>query len=157
MKEFLETTLGKGLLIIIVLGVWGVNFINFSEILSPSNEIVNRDIREVSLEDLVMPTSSTYKYKETSRDPFNPNRRVVETPIKKEVSKQEEKPFQLPQLSLNGIIGETAIITDSGGESYFVAKGDSLLSSYIIQVTRDSVILSSQNRRFILTLNSTDQ
>lgn len=157
MKEFLETTLGRGLLITIVLGVWGVNFISFSEILSPSSEIVNRDIREVLLEDLVMPTSSTYQYKKTSKDPFNPNHKMIEVPIQKKVIEQEEKPFQLPQLSLNGIIGEVAIITGAGGESYFVAKGDSLLSSYIVHITRDSVILSSRSRRFILTLNSTDQ
>lgn len=157
MKEFLETTPGKILLFIVVLGVWGVNFLNFSEIMNSSGETVNRDIREVSIDDLVMPTSSTYRYRATSRDPFNPNNRVSEPEPNREQLQLQEQPFQRPQLSLTGIIGEIAVITDERGESYFVSEGDSLVNSLVMDVTRDSVILTSRNNRFVLTLNTSEQ
>lgn len=157
MKDFLETTIGKILLFIIVIGVWGVNFFNFSDLLKPEEEIVNRDIREISLVDLVLPTSSTYKYQASPRDPFNPNKKNIPSPVRKEIIKPEEQPFRRPQLSLTGIIGNIAVITDARGESYFVAKGDSLLNSYVLEIIRDSVILSSRNNQFVITLKSTEQ
>ncbi len=158
MKEFLETAPGKILLFVVVIGVWSVNFLNFSEIISSGNETVNRDIREISIDDLVMPVSNVYRYRPVSRDPFSPNNRViVSSPVREEQRQPQEQPFRRPDLSLAGIIGEVAVITDARGESYFVSRGDSLVSSLVVDVKRDSVILTSRNNRFVLTLNTSKQ
>ncbi|RNC79852.1 MAG: hypothetical protein ED557_11990 [Balneola sp.] len=155
MKEFLETMFGKILLAVIVIGVWGVNVVNFSELTSSNTSPIVQQVQSVDLDELTVPEKIGYSYSASGRDPFRMSGTAPQT-----VAAPEPEPIQpepeapMPRLSLTGIMDQTAVILDDQGQPYFVESGESFRNGILVMaVVRDSVLLEYNDKKFTLKLN----
>ncbi len=155
MKEFLETMVGKILLGAVVVAVWGVNVVNFSELASSEQSPIVQQVQSVNLDELTVPEKVGYTYSASGRDPFRdsgvaPQREVVAEP--EPVRPEPEIP--MPRLTLSGILDKTAVILDDRGQSYFVESGETFRDGILVTaVVRDSVLLEYNDKKFTLKLN----
>ena len=151
MKEFLETTFGKVLLGGVVTIVWGINFINFSELSSGNDGVAIQEQVEVQLSDLVVPEKAVYQYKSNGRDPFSNSTKPAEEVSVVEENKTKEP--ELPALKLTGIFDGMAAISDEAGKTYILGKGEQLNPNIRIEeIASDSVIIEFNNKKFTLKL-----
>ena len=154
MKEFLETTLGKVVLGIIVVTIWGWNVINISE-LGDDDQVNIQEIQSIDINDLMVPSKVLYEYKAVGRDPFKPPTKNVAIESFKETKGTEE--VILPPLELTGILEGMAIITDQYGSTHFVTRNEKLLESiHIMHIWQDSVLVEYLDTKFTLKLNKSD-
>lgn len=154
MKDFLETTLGKILLGVIVVAIWGVNVVNFSEMTNNSEAQLVQQIQEIDVNELIIPEKINYRYTASQRDPFN---RIGSVPNSRQLL-EEPAPtadaYIEPQLVLAGIFDGMAVIADDKGQSYFVEDGDTFKDAILVKhIVQDSVILEYKQRKLILKLN----
>lgn len=154
MIAFFETTVGKIILVLIVVLVWGVNVVNFSTLSDGEDTITLQQARNINMDELVVPEREMYEYASSSRNPFTLNSTIrIELAIVPE-SVANEPEFQWPRLSLAGILDEMVVISDERGESYFLKKGESFLNNITVKdIVRDSVILEYKMKELILKLN----
>jgi len=153
MKDFLETTLGRVLLGVVVATIWGVNAINFSEMRTGSSAQVAQQVERIDLDELTVPEEISYRYT-ASRDPFvsNMTRENQSQPV--QAPENEQMSAEDPELALMGVFDGMAVITDGQGQSYFVQEGQRFNLDILVQgIAQDSVILQYQQRTLILKLN----
>lgn len=154
MIAFFETTLGKIILVIVVVLVWGVNVVNFSSMNNDEGAITLQEVRSINMAELIVPEREEYEYSSSSRNPFTLNNtRVIEPTIIPEANINEPE-FQWPRLSLAGILDGMVVISDERGQSYFLRKGESFLNDIKVkEIVKDSVILEHDKKELILKLN----
>ncbi|MEQ9263619.1 MAG: hypothetical protein RLN81_00235 [Balneolaceae bacterium] len=154
MIAFFETTIGKIILVIIVILVWGVNVVNFSAMNSDEGAIALQEVRSINMTELTVPDREVYEYSSSSRNPFTLNRtRAIEPTIVPETNTNEPE-FQWPRLSLAGILDGMVVISDEWGQSFFLRKGESFLNDIKVkEIVKDSVILEHDKKELILKLN----
>jgi len=149
MKDFLETTLGRILLGVIVLIIWGVNAFNFSQMANHESATVGDNVFEK--EEVILPSKVNYEYTPSSRDPF----------MRSGISQQEnrsrsqaEQTIYIPEITLNGIFGKTIMITTNGNEVVFMKAGEFLLDGIMLKrIYADSVHLEVGDDLITLTVN----
>ncbi len=154
MKDFLETTIGKIILGAIVIVVWGVNVVNFSELASSEEVPVVQQVQSINLDELTVPEKIGYTYSPSGRDPFRMSGtpQVVQAP--QPVQNRPEPEVPMPRLILSGILDNTAVILDDRGQSYFVESGETFREGILVTaVVRDSVLLEYNDKKFTLKLN----
>lgn len=155
MKEFLETTIGKIILGVVVAAVWGINFVNFSELAGQNEQIAEPSISEISLEDLELPNAKIYTYWASGRDPFfsiAPVRQTSPEPVTRRNAPQQV--YQPPVLFLTGIMDGLAVISSATGETHLVSKGEVFNGVSVLEVWQDSVLLQHQKNKITLTINN---
>ena len=153
MKGFLETTLGKVILGALVVGVWGVNVINFSGMGNGGQMQSIKEVQNINLDELVIPKRNSYRYSSSSRDPFVSEHVVTPFDVEPSSSIQQEN-YMEPALQLTGIFDGMAVISDYFGQSYFVANGETFKDGIVVkQIVQDSVVLEYKNRNIVLKLN----
>lgn len=154
MIAFFETIIGKIILVIVVVLVWGVNVVNFSSMNNDEGAITLQEARSINMAELIVPEREEYEYSSSSRNPFTLNNtRVIEPTILPEANINEPE-FQWPRLSLAGILDGMVVISDERGQSYFLRKGESFLNDIKVkEIVKDSVILEHDKKELILKLN----
>lgn len=153
MKEFLETTLGKILLGITVITIWGINVVNFSGMANDDTIQSIQQIQNINLEELEIPEKKTFKYSSSSRDPFIFGTIVKAPEIRSEPDVQQENYIE-PQLQLTGIFDGMAVISDERGQTYFLKKGEVFKDHIEVEwIAADSVVLEYKKRIFTLKMN----
>lgn len=154
MITFFETTIGKIILVIVVVLVWGVNVVNFSSMNNDEGAITLQEVRSINMAELIVPEREEYEYSSSSRNPFTLNNtRVIEPTIISETNINEPE-FQWPRLFLAGILDGMVVISDERGQSYFLRKGESFLNDIKVkEIVKDSVILEHDKKELILKLN----
>jgi len=150
-KEKLDTSFGKILLIIVVIGIWSYNFISFSELGSGQEKIRKSGVRHVNINQVKLPATLNYRYPDIQRDPFKASGTVKTVRLQEQRSPATEEFVNLPPIRLTGIIEHTAIILFDNTESLIVAKGDTFRNITVEQVFEDSVTVRFMNKKFTLT------
>ncbi len=154
MKELLETTIGKIILGLVVVTVWGINFVSFSEIAGQNEQVAKTSITEISVEDLELPGAKIYTYRASGRDPFFSNTPVRERRLEPTRRNAPEEVYRAPVLSLTGIMDGLAVISGATGETYLVSKGETFNGISVLEVWQDSVLLQHQKNKITLTINN---
>jgi hypothetical protein len=154
MKEFLETPLGKSILGIVVIAIWGINVINFSELSSGDTPVTVQQVSTIDLSELNVPEKAYYEYDATGRDPFKPIRSIRQEPDFNPTDEVEIQQIQLPGLILNGIVDGSAVIMDEQGTTYILDNKEKFLDDIqIIHIWTDSVLVEYLDEHFTLKLN----
>lgn len=154
MKDFLETTVGKIILGVVVAVIWGVNVFNFSEMTGNSSTQSVQQVQDINMDELTIPEKISYSYSSTARDPFR--RGSISTPIEETASQPEAEPVNYvdPGLVLAGIFDGMAVISDNFGQSYFLENGETFKDGILVKkIVQDSVVLEYKQRNLILKLN----
>ncbi len=155
-KTLIDSPGGKLALTVIVIGIWAINFLQFKNMEDDDESLsVNKIERNLEF-DLEIPEFSKFDYKPQKRDPFTG---VNKQPLPKPVIKNKPIPRveKRPVLFLNGIIGNTAILSDENSNSFIVSKGDSIGTALVLAIQKELVVLSSYNKTFKITFNETKQ
>lgn len=154
MKEFLETTPGKLLLGALVLLIWGRNVINISELSSSDEQVAVQSVKNIDIDNLVLPAKISYEYSSSGRDPFKKPFLRYELPTKPEQIQESKEEVVLPNITLSGIMEGMALITDEQGNTVFVKAKETFMNElYVMHIWQDSVLLEYQDKKFTLKLN----
>ncbi|MFA5670404.1 MAG: hypothetical protein WC967_14280 [Balneolaceae bacterium] len=151
MKEFLETPVGKIILGVIVMAVWGVNMVQFSDVFQNSEKVTVQTKEEIDISTLAFIEETPFIYKSVRRDPFK-NPLAREVAVTKVSSPKEQVPQ--PRLILAGILDGTAILRGEGGRMFVVKEEEEFDGILVKSITPDSVILSFQNKEFVVKVTS---
>lgn len=154
-KEILDTTVGKIVLIVVVVGIWSVNFISFAELSGETEVLAPISQTDIDIANLDVPGNANYAYPRLRRNPFDiPDavyRQKQEEPEEEIVQVQQE--VVLPPLTLNGILDGTAFIKLHSGEEYIVTEGDTFFQDIVVnKVWADSIAVTYQNKKFSIIL-----
>lgn len=152
MKDFLETTVGRILLIGIVLVIWGVNVIQFSDVLGNKEEIAKQQQDDIDLSNLSSLVSrEQFTYKQANRDPFDSN-----TQVEKERAKEPEQIelYRRPRIAVLGVMDETIMVLDANRSIIVVKETDVFNGITVKSITQDSVIFEHQNKPFVIKVRS---
>ncbi|WP_409029383.1 hypothetical protein [Gracilimonas sediminicola] len=152
MKAFFETTLGKVILAAVVIGIWGVNVVNFSEMAGSDEPEQARIYADVMDEQLALPDFIPYRYQPGGRNPFQLPGNMVE-PQARPSPQAEQEEYAPPSVVLSGVMEGMAIIRDQAGQTFFVEENDSFNNITVKAIFSDSVHLEHQGRTFTVNLN----
>lgn len=154
MKQFLETTYGKAILVVIVAAVWGVNFFTFSGIGDSEEKAQQQVYASVMEGEYTVPVFEQYTYESGNRNPFQIPEEYNESqqPIRQQ-EPAEEDTYQQPVLFLTGIMDETAIIRDKEGNTFLMEEEETFNNILVKSIYRDSVVLIHESRAFTINLN----
>lgn len=154
MKDFLETPLGKMLLLAVVLSIWGVNVRTFSELSGEPEAQSVQQVHTVDINALTIPNKAKYSYRAAGRDPFKSVRQQREATGRTASQQVQDEPEEDPLLTLTGIFDGMAVITDASGSTFFVKEGETFKPDLILKrVVEDFVIVEYKQRNIILKLN----
>ena len=153
-KATLDKPIGKILLVLIVVGIWSINFVSFAELSGQTEVLAPVSRTSIDVAQLELPADIDYRYQALRRNPFQVPRDILNQRV--EAPKVEEQPVQqevvLPPLTLNGIVDGTAIIKLHSGEEYIVAKGDTFFQDIVVNnVWTDSVSVTFSKKNFLIT------
>lgn len=151
MKDFLETTVGRILLIGIVLVIWGVNAIQFSDVFNSKEEISAQTMDQIDLTSLSLVSSEEFKYKKSSRDPFGSK----PDPIRQRtVELNQEAVYQRPRIAVLGVMDHTIMVIDETRSIIVVKENEEFNGITVKSITQDSVIFEHQNKPFVIKVRS---
>ncbi|XWN37313.1 MAG: hypothetical protein ROO71_00025 [Balneola sp.] len=151
MKDFLETTTGRILLVGIVLVIWGVNAVQFSDVLSNKEEVAKQQQDDIDLSNLSLVSREQFAYKQAGRDPFDSNSQV-----EKERAKEPEQiePYRRPRIAVLGVMDETIMVLDETRSIIVVKETDVFNGITVKSITQDSVIFEHENKSFVIKVRS---
>ena len=150
MKNYLETTIGRVVLSVIVLIIWGVNAFNFSQLAKQESSTI--DISSLVKKDIILPAKVYYVYKASLRDPFVRSGQVQKVDLR-EADVQKKK--YVPEIILNGIFGKSVMLTLNGNEVVFKSLGEFLEEGIMLKrIFADSVHLEIEDDLITLTVNN---
>lgn len=152
MIQFLETSAGRILLIIVVILIWGVNMVNFTKMAQQEDNLVSNT--SIELIEVELPQKSSYVYKERDRDPFQPRSiRQIPQPL---IDKTETfEVIKMPTIELIGIMGATGILRIDNKQTVIREAGEVVINNIVLEkVYSDSVKLKHKNNNIILKLNN---
>ena len=150
MIQFLETPVGKIILMVIVGLIWGLNVINFSNM---AQEQVASISAELELIDVEVPNSYTYSYTKSNRDPFVRGNIPMETPPP-EIQPEPIISKQLLDIKLIGVMGSTIILQLENGETVMKKEGEQIIMGVLLErVYEDSVSIQVNEESITLTLH----
>lgn len=152
MKAFFETTLGKVILAAVVIGIWGVNVVNFSEMTGQGEPEQAQIYANMMEEELALPGFTTYRYQEGRRNPFEVPGDLMGPQSRKPPRTEQEK-YTTPTIILNGVMEGMAILRDQTGQTFFVEENDSFNNITVKEIFSDSVRLEHEGRIFTVNLN----
>ena len=151
MIQFLETPVGKIILMVIVGLIWGLNVINFSNM--AQEEQVGSISAELELIDVMVPNSYTYSYTKSNRDPFIRGNIPMETPPP-EIQLEPIISKQLPNIKLVGVMGSISILQLENGETVMKKEGEQIIMGILLErVYEDSVSIQVNDESITLTLH----
>ncbi|MAO63609.1 MAG: hypothetical protein CL666_01280 [Balneola sp.] len=152
MKKFFETTIGKIILLAIVVAVWGINVLNFSGMAGEEEAGQSQIYANMMEDEYKLPEFEGYHYSASSRNPFHipSNFRIQQ---EKPVEETKAEVYQQPVLILNGVMEGMAILTNQRGQTFFVEERDTFNTILVKKIFRDSVRLVHQGNTFVINLN----
>ncbi len=151
MKDFLETTVGRVLLIGIVLVIWGVNAVQFSEVLSNKEEVAKQQQDDIDLSNLSLVSREQFTYKQANRDPFELNRQPVQ---RQNPETNPIDPYIRPRIAVLGVMDETIMVLDATRSIIVVKETDVFNGITVKSITQDSVIFEHENKPFVIKVRS---
>ena len=151
MIQFLETPLGKIILVIVVSLIWALNVINFSN-MSQQQEAASISA-ELELIPIVVPKNHSYTYSKSNRDPFiRGNIQVPSQPI--EIQQEPLIIEQLPFIKLMGVMGSTGILQLDNGQTVMKKAGELVIGGVVLEkVFEDSVLVTFNEEIITIKLN----
>lgn len=147
MMQFLETTLGRIILLIVVGAIWGVNAFNFSKLANQEESAAqSRGLEFITIE---LPAENTYRYTVRNRDPFaRGNSPVLQGP------RSTTEIERMPNIRLIGIMGTTSILQIDNGETVIKEAGEVVIGDVVLEtVFEDSVHLTFNDKTITIKLN----
>lgn len=151
MKDFLETKVGRLLLLGIVLVVWGVNVIQFSDVFSSKEEISTRSTDVIDLSSLSLVSSEQFKYKKSVRDPF----KSKPEPVRQRPDElNQEVPYQRPRIAVLGVMDQTIMVMDDTRNIIVVKEQEVFNGITVKSITKDSVIFEHESKPFVIKVRS---
>ncbi len=152
MKEFLESTLGKVVLLVLVIIIWGINAFQFSS-LSESETLRPYSTPGADSAAVTQLISSNYRYQPGAIDPFRPLEGAELTSPTTTSLAGNETIYDQSEITLSGVIGETAILVLSSGERFLASEGDTISAFVVLEISTDSVRVVRGVQEFILKTN----
>lgn len=150
MKDFLETTIGRILLIGIVLVIWGVNAVQFSDVLSNKEEVAKQQQDDIDLSNLSLVSREQFTYKQANRDPFGLNTQ----PVRQNPEPNPVESYIRPRIAVLGVMDETIMVLDQTRSIIVVKETDVFNGITVKSITQDSVIFEHENKPFVIKVRS---
>jgi|TARA_R110001599_G_scaffold150929_3_gene335329 nitrogen fixation-related uncharacterized protein len=151
MKDFLETTVGRILLIGIVVVIWGVNVVQFSDVLGNKEEVALQQQDDIDLSNLSLVNREQFVYKQANRDPFE----FYPQPVRRQ--NPETNPVESyirPRIAVLGVMDETIMVLDATRSIIVVKETDVFNGITVKSITQDSVIFEHENKPFVIKVRS---
>ncbi len=151
MKNFLETTAGRILLVGIVLVIWGVNVVQFSDVLGNKEEVALQKQDDIDLSNLSLVSREQFTYKQVNRNPFE----LYTQPIQRQNSESNPvEPYIRPRIAVLGVMDETIMVLDATRSIIVVKETDVFNGITVKSITQDSVIFEHENKPFVIKVRS---
>ena len=150
--QFFETLQGRILLITVVVIVWGVNVVSFSNLKEES--VLKQNNTSVEFIDVELPQINSYTYTQIDRNPFIKNtfQTRVSRPVTQEPSIVEEK---MPVIQLIGVMGETSILKLENGQTVILEPGETIIGQVVLDKDfQDSVHILFNQKTYTIKLNN---
>lgn len=152
MREWLEKKSIQGVLIIIVLLIWGYNTYSIVGAAEEESLKISNGGVDVNMEDWQIPELGKSTYRADFPDPFEP--KFVSNTATAPQPEQPKEKAEPPVLTLTGIVEEMALIRNWSQQLFFVSAGDTIEGAYVQSVTADSVTVTFESQKITLIMNN---
>ncbi|MEX2345038.1 MAG: hypothetical protein WD604_05450 [Balneolaceae bacterium] len=154
MREWLEKKSIQGVLVLIVLLIWGYNTYSIVGVAAEEESVKTPGGgMDINTEDWQVPELKKNTYRSDFPDPFEP-KNVSNVINKPEVqSAPPEEAAEPPVLTLTGIVEKMALVQNQDNQLFFVSTGDTVEGARVQSVSTDSVMVTFESQKITLKIN----